>query len=401
MGEVLLRFLIQRDSDVIKVRRFRSEKEKVYFKLPDHLQDKEKHPELFTYTPIVRAETACVENRFYRHVTVKMSEEHAALYVDETGNPFFSDTSLEEDENQTEKSIASRQQPADPSEGGSTSTPSAQDDSFWTLRVSELEAQLKAFRNLNVADVEKKFVLSLFDGTEDAGAWFEKFEAECDRYGITDRLKRVEALGKMMKTESKAQDWYDNSLKKLSHATQWSTWKASFTKVFATKNWQPVRDAHRFKYSDGPLIDYGLRKEKKVLLADPGSSQKSMINAIVMGLPESIQDQLERKQFVLVNDLLEKLGAMSVPSSATKWTREKRSNNEARSPCPYCAAKGFTRRFHRLEECREKRKDQALEKSSKAKKPKASVNFTAKQDAGSSSEESSEDEKFAQMSSLN
>ena len=64
MTETLLRFLVQRDGNVIKVRRYRSETEKVYFKLPDHLQSKDQHPELFTYKAIIRAEAALTEDLF-------------------------------------------------------------------------------------------------------------------------------------------------------------------------------------------------------------------------------------------------------------------------------------------------------------------------------------------------
>lgn len=402
MTETLLRFLVQRDGNVIKVRRYRSETEKVYFKLPDHLQSKDQHPELFTYKAIIRAEAALTEDLFYRHITVKMSGAHAARYLDETRNPIFSDISLEEDENQTEKNITVRTPILNASGGAPSDRQPEQNDSVLQERISKLESLLKAARIQNVADVERKFALNRYECAEDAVSWFEKFDAECERYGITERMKKVEALGKMMKPDSSAQDWYENSLKKLAYSTQWATWRASFTTVFAAKNWQPVRDALNFRYSSGPLIDYGLKKEKKLLLADLGCSQKSLINIIVMGLPEPIQDQLERKEFVLVNDLLAKMGAMTDPTKTSRWTKEKQSNFEVKSPCAYCAAKGFRRRFHRIEVCRVKQKDEELEKkSSKTKTSKNSANLTEKRDNGLSSE-SSEDEKFdGQRSSLN
>lgn len=393
----ILRFQVQREGRDFKVRRFKTEKEGVYYKFPATHQSKDLHKKLFAYTAIVAAEKDCPNDSNYRHISVKMLASEAALYVDEAGNPIFDGITLEEDEIQKEKMKPPKQQQQQPpDEQLNRSDPT---HSLLLQRLIELENKLKEAEQANLADIEKKFTLNRFDGSEQAKDWLEKFESECNRFGVTDadRERRVELLGKMISSESTAKNWFDINRKNLDgDSYTWSCWKSAFLKVFAIKNWKPVREAHYLKYSSGPLVEYALAKDLKLLNADPGASATSRINSIVMGLPEFVQDQLPRGALNEVNDLLEKLAALPEPFTNKVRGSEKNSKREIAEPCPYCKSKGFKKRFHRLEDCRTKKQDEESEKA--ARKSKAKVNLA---EQTSSTDGSSDEDKKEIGSSLN
>ena len=382
-----LRFQVQRDGKNFVVRRFKTLAEGIYYKFPASLQSKDQHTKLFAYPAIVAAERDCAKDKNYRHIAVKMLETEVALYLDEARNPIFKDVTLEEDENQTEKMR--------PATGEAQQKPPDTAQELLLQKVNELENKLKETQTTSQAEVEKKFALNLFDGADPATDWITKFENECSRFNIGDANvdKRVELLGRLMKPESPAKNWFDINLSLNGHSGIWGSWRTAFTKVFAVKNWKPVREAHYLKYRNGSLVDYCLAKEKKLLNADPEAAAISRINAIVMGLPEFVQDQLPRGDLKEVNDLLAKLAALPEPFANKGRAEQKKS--EGAEPCPYCKSKGFKKRFHRLEDCRTKRRDEENEKAPKKSKPK--VNLLEQ----SSTEDSSDDEKQEIASSLN
>lgn len=361
-----LRFQVQRDGKHFVVRRFKTLAEGIYYKFPTSLQPKDQHPALFAYPAIAAAEKDCPKDKNYRHISVKMTVEEVELYLDEARNPIFKGVTLEEDPNQTEKMKPTTSEPPDTTH------------QLLLSKVTELENKLKETQAASQADLEKKFSLNLFDGDGQATEWIAKFENECDRFGIdeTNLKKRVELLGKLMKPESAAKNWFDINLSLNNDANTWSDWTTAFTKVFDVKNWKTVREAHYLKYMSGSLVDYCLAKEKKLLSADPEASAISRINAIVMGLPEFVQDQLPRGDLKEVNDLLEKLAALPEPFA-----------NKTRAR--------FKKRFHRLDECRTKKSDEEKEKAAK-KSSKLKVNMLDE-----SSDDSSDDEKQEISSSLN
>ena len=404
MARIELKFQVQREGAEMKVRRYRLEADGVYHKLPTELQSETLHERLFTYPPIIRARRDCSEEKNFRHQKVKMTEADAALYLDDSGNLVFSDTSLEPDENQTEKV---KKEEADECQKEANGAAGASErDQYWIKRLDSVERELRENKKLNIVDVEKKFLLNKYDGEEDANTWFAKFESECERYKIDNREKRIEALGKVLKPGSRAATWHDVSVKKL-ETCQWATWKSAFLKVFAPKNWDAVVEAIDYRYSEGPLTAYSLMKEKKLLLTDPAITQRSMINLIVHGLPKSIQEKLERKDYLFVNDLHEKLNALAdpppkyrVPGGKDHWKGGKRK------PCAYCDSKGLRGRFHREEDCRTKQWDEKKPKDNRKdeKKPKtkAQANLMMKESSDdSSSESSSEDERSSGQKHLN
>lgn len=367
MPGVNLRFQVQRLGTEFCVMRFKEEKEDVFYKIPAHLQLKSKHTELFTYIEVSRTEEACPNDENYRHVWVEMSEQHARLYRDKSGNAVFKDQSLEADDNQTEKIQKKNSAAKESTE--------ALSQQLILKMMRTLEARLDESNAASKADVAKKFGLSKFDGADEASSWLEKFEAECERLAVDGDAKRIEMLGKMMKPESKAQDWYENCKKALPRSSLWTSWTFAFKNVFVPKNWVPVREAHSFKYTGDPLLDYSLAKEKRMLNADPTASQKSVINAIVIGLPEIIQDQLIRKDIVSVIDLQSKLASLSVPDEHKKRDGLKGGRNgkhkqrSESNPCSYCKKKLGVNRYHRLEDCWTKQKDER-ESGSREKKKK-------------------------------
>ena len=52
---------------------------------------------------------------------------------------------------------------------------------------------------------------------------------------------------------------------KLTLESEWPMWKNKFFETFANKGWNPVTYALSFRYKEGSLLEYALRKEKLLL----------------------------------------------------------------------------------------------------------------------------------------
>ena len=207
-----------------------------------------------------------------------------------------------------------------------------------------------------------------FNGKQNALEWMKTFELECTRNEITEDRVKIKCL--KIFVADRANDWFQ-ATKIKTPMDNWSPWKESFTKVFAEKGWSKIRYAHNFKYLNGSLIEYALKKLRLVLETDADLPENSRMNLIVLGLPIFIQDRLDREELPDTDTLINKLGQFesSVKYSppivgSERRTREqsqfeKRTNSNMtpgttpnRKACSVCELLGFPARFHPIEKCR-------------------------------------------------
>ena len=118
-------------------------------------------------------------------------------------------------------------------------------------------------RQLNLSEIEKKFSIEKFNAKKNAGEWLADFEAECDRYRITESQKRVETLKLFL--DGSAKEWYISKLREL-NKDNWTDWKTSFLKVFTDRGWSNIRYAMAFRYQIGSIVDYALKKHRFMCL---------------------------------------------------------------------------------------------------------------------------------------
>jgi len=116
--------------------------------------------------------------------------------------------------------------------------------------------------------------------------------------------KKVQSLGLFL--EEGAKEWYSSNLRKLA-LNNWSEWSISLLLVYADKSWSNVRFAYNYKYINGSLIDYALKKERLLLEIESSISNMSRINLIVMGLPFNIQDKLDKEEIINTDLLMNRI----------------------------------------------------------------------------------------------
>ena len=144
-------------------------------------------------------------------------------------------------------------------------TPTAS-DSFSSYPLGERDDKLK--------HVEKKFLIEKFNGKQKAADWLDSFEEECARYGIEENIQKVKCLKLFL--QDRAIDWYDATAIKIGK-DDWFVWQTSFLKVFATKGWAQVRNAHNFKQNHVSHV-YCLRRI--VLVPTIASTQKTPLGKL-------------------------------------------------------------------------------------------------------------------------
>ena len=219
-------------------------------------------------------------------------------------------------------------------------------------------------------DIERRFVIDKFSGKENAADWLGSFETECSRHGVKDDHQRIKCLRLFL--VDGALDWFKSNSIKLKDET-WNVWSASFLKVYSDKGWAKIRFAYNYKYLAGSYVDFALRKERLILEVESRTSQYATINQIVIGLPVSIQEKLDRQELHTTDDLMNKLRqyesgiVKSVPKleksvtttlvPKTKPDEKKPYSRDAlknfdRKPCSICESRGFPGRFHPPAVCR-------------------------------------------------
>ena len=262
---------------------------------PFYAQHESSHKELFQIGIVKNACKSMSKEGQYRNLSVMLPEEVSALYTDNELNFVFKTHYLEEfveKKNTTEMDL-------------STSVQHDTEDKNELINLcNDLKAQLQV-REISLADIEKKFILDKFTGKQqNAKEWLVQFEKECDRYKITEENKKVQTLRLFL--EEGAKEWYSSNLRKLA-LSEWSDWSTSFLLVYADKSWTNVRFAYNYKYINGSLTEYALKKERLLLEIESSMSDISRINLIVMGLPFNIQDKLDKEEINSTDLLLNRI----------------------------------------------------------------------------------------------
>jgi len=118
----------------------------------------------------------------------------------------------------------------------------------------------------------------------------EVFEKECDRFNIKQDIQKIEIFRLFL--ENSCLNWYSSMLIKLTLNSEWIKWKENFNVTYANKGWTSVRYAFSFRYKNGPLLDYALKKERLLLEIRKSIDTGSLIDLIAVGLPNFVSDKI-------------------------------------------------------------------------------------------------------------
>lgn len=301
------------------------------FLIPTDLQPIKFHEELMKSEIYQKVKNTLQRRHERRQVWVSMKKDIRDTYMDEDGNMQFKGYLLEEKE----------------------ITPNYQ--------------QKEETKRYNLGNLSEKFVIEKFSRkTSNVLQWMDIFESECTRLGIDDDIQKIQVFRVFL--EDSCLDWYSSMLIKHTIDSEWCIWKKNFCETYASKGWSPVRYAILFKYRQGSLLDYALKKERLLLETNKSIDKFTLIDLIATGLPNFIADQIDRNNLKETEDLFNDLrGLEHLASKNTSGKKVVESEGKTKDknvkptdyrPCKICEKEKKGNRYHPESLCWFRNKDQ-------------------------------------------
>lgn len=304
-------------STVVKVKRIQLLGQEESFLFPVDKQTSAQHEKLFENIIVKNVVKSLKVRNKFRNVVLTLTEELEEIYLDTEGNVVFHDEYLEE--------VTAEHAP-------------------------NVNRAPTATVERKTSSLIKDMVCEKFSGESmNASAWINLFVQECDRVGI-DQSKYAEVLRLFL--EKPALDWY-NVFVKHNSLLNWEAWNNAFIDTFSAQSWTDISYAYNFKFYNGSLLEYALKKRRVLLEADDSLSINTQINMIVISLPNYIQNKLDRKSIINIENLMSKLKQFGKINDSKNDNVNKRIQNEKR-PCSICDRLGYKNRIHLESVCRNK-----------------------------------------------
>lgn len=259
-----------------------------------------------------------------------MTKELEEIYRDEHGNIQFADEYLEEIEEKQPTEI---------------------NNNMSNLLEKWIETSQKKEGEKNLKQIAEKFMIERFTSKHsNAKQWIETFEKECVRFDITQDELKIEILRLFL--DKSCADWHCATLTKLTVTAEWSEWKDRFLETFADKGWSTVTYALSYKYKDGSLIDYAMRKERLLLDMNKEIDAKTLVALIAVGLPPFIMNKIDKE---LCKDSTKLFNEIRKHENLiNKKVSYKKTENRVdyrKKPCKTCENLNRGIRYHPEEDC--------------------------------------------------
>lgn len=327
---------------VTLVKRMQLEDDDDCYAFPAHLESAAAHDDLFNNATVKLAKKSLTARHMHVKPWVILPKELAAKYLDATGNPVFDGLML---------------QPAPPYAPRTFATSTA------TAPTPTPTEESKSLSSLLKDAVIERFGKKPIN----AAAWIDRFETECTRLKVPD-TRRWEAIRLFL--DDTASEWYQTALSDIKGST-WEIWRNSFLDSFSQKGWASAREAFKYRFYSGSYADYAIRKLNLLIAFNPKMDELTRIAHIVIGLPYSVQERLDRSEIETTSKLFSKLNsyehqtrfAHNTKDSPSRFsiTSPRKSADSAASrnfaPCAYCVSKGYSGASHSESECRTKKAD--------------------------------------------
>jgi len=304
------------------------------FILPDELQPAAQHSVLSSLSAFAKVTKSLTKRNQFRKIWIPVSEDIKQVYLDEEENLQFKDFFLEE---VTTTNV--------------TTNESMQMTSLEKLIEKLIETNKKSDEK-SVDKIAKEININKFNNkTQNASQWMNEFEEECNRFNILQDEKKIKLLKFFI--DKACIDWYECMLIKLTINSNWLEWRKKFCDTFANKGWNPIRYAINFKYQTGSLIEYALKKEKLLLETRKEIDVGTLIDLIAVGLPNSVSDKIDRNTLVETEDLYNELGKLEhmTYKKTDSLKKVNEQGHKIKIPCTLCKEKLNKVRFHPMENC--------------------------------------------------
>lgn len=316
--------------------------DKNVFVIPEKYQPAKLHDVLIKTQAYQKVKTTLLRRNDRRQVWISMTEEIQSCYMDDDGNMQFKEYLLEE--------IA-------PKAPVLTSTAGISEEAITRILQNFSDAKSDKPKTQSVKCLKEQFVIEKFTKkTANALQWIRTFEAECTRLGIEEDTRQIEALRLFL--EDSCLDWYSAMLIKYTINSEWSLWKKNFCETYADKGWSPIRYAMLFKYRQGSLLDYALKKERLLLEINKNMDKPTMIDLIATGLPNFVADKIDRDTLKETGDLFANIRGLEHLVERKTWEKKvvgfESKNKEKiveKQPCRICEKENKGKRFHPESHC--------------------------------------------------
>lgn len=317
--------------------------------LPEDCKNIAQHPELRkTETYAGLKETIRRHDR--KNVWIILSEELKKIYMDEAGNVRFNDYFLDKSDNKQEHNK------------------NENDDNLKKLIEQLIISNQRKNNQKDLKNISEKFLLQKFASkTTNVKQWIETFEKECKRFDIIEDDMMIEILRLFL--DKSGTDWYYATIAKLEQINNWKEWKDRMLETFADKGWNTWRYALSFRYKEGSLIDYAMRKERLLLEANKKIDSVTLTAIISAGLPEFIADKIDKDGVTdstsLFNEIrkYENLVTKKSYIAAKDGKPDLRKKNVEKKPCKTCENLNKGLRYHPEEKCWFKIKENEKDKN--------------------------------------
>lgn len=321
-------------TSVIKVKLIEDTENEETYLFPPDLQPLSRHPELAALPIIKTALKALTKRNQFRNIKVTLTKEIAEKYFDEEGNVRFGDNYLEEYTSDCETTVTRTEKKK---ESGST---------------SETIQQIRK----PIHSIAKDMVITKFTGrNQNAESWLQIFERECNRLEL-QKCRYPECLRLFL--DGPGEEWFTLNQKDMSLNDSWEGWKMALIEAFGDRGWTDIDYAFSFKYINGPLNEYVLKKLNLLLEAEPTISIKSRIFLVALGLPPFIRNRLHHKKINTQNDLISEINLLEslVKPKSSKFQNSIEKNKTVNTsknykPCTICEKLGFLNRYHPENTC--------------------------------------------------
>lgn len=186
-----------------------------------------------------------------------------------------------------------------------------------------------------------------------AKQWMETFEKECTRFDVVEDETKIEILRLFL--EKPCSDWHCATLTKLTAEAKWDEWKDRFLETFADKGWSTAKYALSFRYKEGSLTDYAIKKERLLLDMNKDIDSKTLTTLIAIGLPEFIMNKIDKEQCqdstTLFNEVRKYENLIYKKPSFPKNEFGYKKKTEEKKPCRTCENLNKGMRYHPAEKC--------------------------------------------------
>ncbi|XP_046836084.1 uncharacterized protein LOC124431814 [Vespa crabro] len=298
--------------------------DKQRYMLPENEKFASNHSELIKTESYKRMEKSLNQRGQKRKIWIKCTREMDSTYFDENGNIMFNDLYLEE-----------------------------------IVETNIIEPTQKKEYQIDLKGISEQFMIEKFVCKHsNAEQWLETFERECQRFEIKEDNTKIEILRLFL--DRACLDWHSATLTALTIEADWNEWKQRFLKSFADKGWSTGIYSISYRYKEGSLMEYAMRKEKLLLDMDNNIGTKTLIMLIAAGLPEFIRDKIDRENCQNSTELLQEIKKCENLVNKNSFTKKK---FEEKKPCKNCEKLNKGIRYHSEDYCwfkKENRKETGI-----------------------------------------